>query len=131
MALHRIYSSSEKQWWTHLGIITSNHFTVWHLMAYTIGWFVRVDRHVQNVPSTSTWRRLFSRHHNLGFMLFPGRTSWSTFVVFVLCFRFRLFRFLLTLPSPFNKLQKMHINVMLNILQNKLTLSSCTLAYFC
>lgn len=38
---------------TNLGVIASNHFSVWYLLAHAISGFVWIDRHIENV--TRMW----------------------------------------------------------------------------
>lgn len=74
--LHWIYLSFWKQRWTHLGIVTSYHFTVWHFITHAVSGFVRVHRHATRI---SHWR-----------------------IVVVIVFGFQFFRFLFKLLTSFN-----------------------------
>ena len=47
------------QWiYTHIIVVTANHFTIRHLMTYTVCRFIRIHRHIQYIwwmTSTKVW----------------------------------------------------------------------------
>ena len=40
----------------YIRIVASDHFSIWHLMTEAICWFIRVNRHVQDIRMTKIFR---------------------------------------------------------------------------